>query len=343
MSSTSCGRGQSLNETGESTAELPESWVRGCSFLGTQNAILGGAMSWLSEHGLVSAISAAGGFGVIACGGMPADLLRQEIRATQARTSRPFGVNLITMHPELSELVQVVLEERVGHCVLAGGLPDRETIDTLKSGGVKVMLFAPSLALAKRLIQRGADALIIEGHEAGGHVGAVATSVLVQEILHQVTAVPVFVAGGIANGAMVAGLVAMGAAGCQLGTRFVCATECVAHENFKQAFIRANSRDAIVTAQFDPILPVIPVRALVNKGTTLFNQLQLQLIEEVRAGHKLRKDAQMELEHFWVGALRRAAIEGDVENGSVMAGQSVGLVKTIQPVAEIIKELVSHL
>ncbi|MEO5364106.1 MAG: nitronate monooxygenase [Magnetococcus sp. DMHC-8] len=300
-------------------------------------------MSWLSERQLVSAISNAGGFGVLAGGGMPVDLLRQEIRATRERTSAPFGVNLITMHPELVALVRMVVEEGVGHCILAGGLPEQETLTALKDGGVKVVVFAPSLALAQRLIRRGADALIIEGHEAGGHVGPVATGVLMQEILHQVETVPVFVAGGIANGKMVASVVGMGAAGCQLGTRFVCATECIAHDNFKQAFIRAQSRDAVVTAQFDPILPVIPVRALANKGTALFNQKQWQLIEEVRAGRKERKEAQLELEHFWVGALRRAAIEGDVEQGSVMAGQSVGLVKSLQPVSDIINELVSCL
>lgn len=300
-------------------------------------------MSWLSEHHLVSAISEAGGFGVLACGGMPPALLRQEIRDTQAHTTKPFGVNLITMHPQLSELVQVVRDEQVGHCVLAGGLPSQETITTLKEGGIKVILFAPSLALAKRLIRRGADALIIEGHEAGGHVGPVSTNILIQEILCQIDEVPVFVAGGIANGAMVANMIAMGAAGCQLGTRFVCATECVAHDNFKQAFIRAHARDAVVTAPLDPLLPVIPVRALANKGTALFNQRQRELIEEIRSGQKSRKDAQLELEHFWVGALRRAAIEGDVEYGSVMAGQSVGLVKSIQPAAEIIADLVSRL
>lgn len=322
---------------------LPGSWTRGCDFLGTRYAIMGGAMSWLSEHRLVSAISSAGGFGVLACGGMSAPLLRQEIRATQAQTNFPFGVNLITLHPQLSELVQVVLEEGVGHCVLAGGLPSQETITALKNGGVKVMLFAPSAALAQRLIQRGADALIIEGHEAGGHVGPVSTSVLVQEILHTISQVPIFVAGGISNGSMVASLVGMGAAGCQLGTRFVCATECIAHANFKKAFIQAQSRDAVVTTQFDPILPVIPVRALANKGTALFNQQQWKLIEEVRSGQKERKVAQLELEQFWSGALRRAAIEGDIEYGSVMAGQSVGMVKSIQPIAEIIQELVSHL
>ncbi|MBF0161155.1 MAG: nitronate monooxygenase [Magnetococcales bacterium] len=322
---------------------VSESWSKGCALLGVRHAILGGAMSWLSERNLVAAISNAGGFGVLAGGGMPVDLLRQEIHATRAATRQPFGVNLITMHPDLPELVRMVVEEQVGHCILAGGVPEQETVTALKDGGVKVIVFAPSLALGQRLIRRGADALIIEGHEAGGHVGPVSTGVLVQEILHHVESVPVFVAGGIANGAMVAAMVAMGAAGCQVGTRFVCATECIAHANFKQAFIRAQSRDAVVTAQFDPILPVIPVRALSNKGTALFNQKQWQLIEEVRSGRQERKEAQLELERFWVGALRRAAIEGDVEYGSVMAGQSVGLVKSIQPAQEIIDELVSQL
>ncbi len=300
-------------------------------------------MAWLSEHNLVSAISRAGGFGVLASGSMPPELLRQEIQATRRRTTNPFGVNLITMNPQLPELVRVVIDEQVSHCVLAGGLPDQPTIDALKQAGIKVILFAPSLALGKRLIKRGADALIIEGHEAGGHVGPVTTSVLVQEILPHLTEVPVFAAGGIANGTMVAGLVAMGAAGCQLGTRFVVAHECIAHTNFKNAFLRAQSRDAQVTAQFDPVLPVIPVRALVNKGTQNFNSLQLQLIQEVKAGTKDRKTAQLELEHFWVGALKRAAIDGDIEQGSVMAGQSVGLVNSTQSVTDIMTELTSML
>ncbi|MBF0138717.1 MAG: nitronate monooxygenase [Magnetococcales bacterium] len=322
---------------------LPASWIRGSQFLGTRYPILGGAMAWLSEHNLVSAISQAGGFGILASGNMPPEKLRQEIQLTRTRTSHPFGVNLITMNPELPELVRVVTEEKVSHCVLAGGLPDQPTIDALKQANIRVILFAPSLPLAKRLLKRGADALIVEGHEAGGHVGPVSTAVLIQEILPHVTEVPVFAAGGIASGAMVAGLVAMGAAGCQLGTRFVVAHECVAHAHFKNAFLRAQARDAQVTAQFDPILPVIPVRALVNKGTQSFNALQLQLIQEVKAGSKDKKTAQLELEHFWVGALKRAAIDGDVDNGSVMAGQSVGLVHTTQSVAEIMEELTALL
>ncbi|MBF0158393.1 MAG: nitronate monooxygenase [Magnetococcales bacterium] len=322
---------------------MQQSWLRGTSFLGSRYAILGGAMSWLSEHRLVAAISNAGGFGVLAAGNLPADQLQHEIRATRQQTDQPFAVNLITLHPDLATLVRIVIEEKVGYCVLAGGIPDQETLRTLKEAGIKVMTFAPSVAVAQRLVRRGVDALIIEGHEAGGHVGPVATSVLAQEILPQIREVPVFVAGGIAHGAMVASLVAMGAAGCQLGTRFVCTHECKAHEQFKRMFIRAQARDATVTVQFDPVLPVIPVRALANKATEAFNKLQWQLVTEIKAGQKERRDAILELEHFWVGALRRAAIDGDVEQGSVMAGQSVGLVNRIQSVAEVIDELVSEI
>ncbi|MBF0371291.1 MAG: nitronate monooxygenase [Magnetococcales bacterium] len=320
-----------------------ESWERGTNFLGTRYAILGGAMSWLSESRLVSAISEAGGFGVIASGNMPPELFRKEIQKTRELTDKPFGVNLITMNPELPELVQVTLDEKVGHCVLAGGVPDPGSVKKLKDAGIKVILFAPSLAFAKRLVRRGADALVIEGNEAGGHVGPVATGVLVQEILHGIEGVPVFVAGGIANGKMVASLVGLGAAGCQLGTRFVCTDECIAHEKFKKAFIRAQSREAVVTAQFDPALPVIPVRALVNKGTEAFNKLQLEMVAEVKSGRMERHAAQLELEKFWVGALKKAAIDGDIENGSVMAGQSVGLIKSVQPVSEVMADLVSWL
>lgn len=320
---------------------LYESWVRGSTFLGTRYPILGGAMSWLSEHRLVSAISNAGGFGVIASGNMPAEALRNEIRLTRAATPLPFAVNLITLNPEIPALVQVVLEERVSHCVLAGGIPDPSTISALKDAGVLVISFSPSISLAKRLVRRGVDAIVIEGHEAGGHVGPVSTSVLAQEILPAVREVPVFVAGGIATGAMVDSMIRLGAAGCQVGTRFVCTDECIAHGNFKQAFLRAQARDALVTAQFDPALPVIPVRALVNKSTSQFNQMQLELIARVKDGSLERHAAVLELEKFWVGALRKAAIDGDVEYGSVMAGQSVGLVDRIQPTAEVVQDLVS--
>lgn len=326
----------------DAQAQLSSLWSRGRDFLGTEVAILGGAMSWVSERHLVAAISNAGGFGVIACGSMSPDLLDAEIKGTLALTAKPFGVNLITMHPQLDALIDVCLANKVSHVVLAGGLPSGASIKRAKDGGAKVICFAPAVVLAKKLVRSGADALVIEGSEAGGHIGPVATSVLAQEILPVIRDVPVFVAGGIGRGEAIVSYLEMGAAGVQLGTRFVCATECIAHENFKKAFLKANARDAMPTVQLDARFPVIPVRALVNKGTDLFMETQRVVIERFNKGELDQKEAQLEIEHFWAGALRRAVIDGDVENGSVMAGQSVGLVTQEQPTVDIIKELVDQ-
>jgi len=326
----------------EGLQTLNNAWQRGRDFLGTEYAILGGAMSWVSERNLVSAISNAGGFGVIACGAMTTDLLDTEIKATKALTDKPFGVNLITMHPDLDKLVDICLDNSVGHVVLAGGLPSKDTIAKLKEGGAKTICFTPTLALGKKLVRSGVDALVIEGMEAGGHIGPVSTSVLTQEILPNITDVPIFVAGGIARGEAMANYLQMGAAGCQLGTRFVCADECIAHPNFKRAFIRANARDAVTTVQVDPQFPVIPVRALNNEGSKKFIETQHEVIAKYKSGEMDLATAQLEIEHYWAGALRRAVIDGDVENGSVMAGQSVGMVKKEQPTAEILQELVSQ-
>jgi enoyl-[acyl-carrier protein] reductase II len=316
---------------------------RGADFLGADVAIMGGAMSWVSERNLVSAISNAGGFGVIACGAMTPELLDTEIAETKKRTAKPFGVNLITMHPQLSELIDVCGKHNVGHVVLAGGLPPGGALDRIKTSGAKVICFAPALALAKKLLRSGMDALVIEGMEAGGHIGPVSTSVLAQEILPEIAAdIPVFVAGGIGRGEAMAGYLEMGAAGVQLGTRFVCATECIAHPNFKKAFIRASARDAITSVQIDPRLPVIPVRALKNKETEAFAAKQREVANRLDSGEIEMAEAQLQIEHYWAGALRRAVIDGDVETGSIMAGQSVGMVKDERPVADIIATLMDE-
>lgn len=316
---------------------------RGTDFLGCEQAIMCGAMSWVSERNLVSAISNAGGFGVIACGAMTPELLDTEIAATKALTSKPFGVNLITMHPMLFDLIAVCAKHRVSHVVLAGGLPPKGSLEAIKEMGAKVVCFAPALTLAKKFIRSGVDALVIEGSEAGGHIGPVATSVLAQEILPEVAEqVPVFAAGGIARGELIASYLEMGASGVQLGTRFVCANESIAHPDFKKAFIRANARDAVASVQIDPRLPVIPVRALKNKGTEEFTAKQIQVANMLDRGEVDMNAAQLEIEHFWAGALRRAVIEGDVENGSIMAGQSVGMVTKEEPVAEIIATLIAE-
>jgi len=328
---------------GVGRARLAELMKRGTDFLGCDHAILGGAMSWVSERNLVSAISNAGGFGVIACGAMNPELLDREITETRARTSRPFGVNLITMHPQLSDLIDVCAKHEVTHVVLAGGLPPGGAIDRIKGNGAKLIAFAPALALAKKLMRSGADALVIEGMEAGGHIGPVSTSVLAQEILPHVSHdMPVFVAGGIGRGEAIAAYLEMGAVGVQLGTRFVCATESIAHPNFKKAFIRASARDAIPSVQIDPRLPVIPVRALKNREMENFAAKQREVAQQLDDGSIEMAEAQLQIEHYWAGALRRAVIDGDVESGSVMAGQSVGMVSREEPVAEIIAELVDE-
>jgi enoyl-[acyl-carrier protein] reductase II len=321
---------------------LNKLWQKGCDFLGTEYAILGGAMSWLSERNLVSALSNAGGFGVIACGGMTPELLDIEITETAKMTDKPFGVNLITMHPQLEELIDICLKHKVTHVVLAGGIPAKASITRIKEGGVKVICFAPALIMAKKLIRSGADAIVIEGSEAGGHIGPVSTSVLAQEILPHIKEIPIFVAGGIGRGESMVSYLEMGAAGCQFGTIFVCTDECVAHENFKKSFIRGNARDAVISVQLDPRFPVIPVRALKNSASEDFMVMQREVITKYQAEDLDMKEAQLEIEHYWVGALKAAAIDGDMDRGSIMAGQSVGMVKEIKPVGDVIGELVAQ-
>jgi enoyl-[acyl-carrier protein] reductase II len=274
---------------------------------------------------------------------MNPELLDTEIAETKTRTKRPFGVNLITIHPQLSELIDVCVKHEVGHVVLAGGLPPGWAMEKVKASGAKLMAFSPALSLAKKLMRSGIDALVIEGMEAGGHIGPVSTSVLAQEILPHVSHdIPVFVAGGIGRGEAIAAYLEMGAVGVQLGTRFVCANECIAHPNFKKAFIRASARDAIPSVQIDPRLPVIPVRALKNREMENFAAKQREVAQLLDEQKVEMAEAQLQIEHYWAGALRRAVIDGDIESGSVMAGQSVGMVTREEPVADIIRELVDE-
>lgn len=317
-------------------------WEPGRRLLGVDRAIMGGAMTWVSERNFVAAVAAAGGFGVIACGAMNPDQLDDEITGTRGLTDRPFGVNLIVMHPDLDRLIDVCIARAVTHIVLAGGLPQAATVRRIREAGLRVLAFAPALAIARRLVRGGIDGIVIEGMEAGGHIGPVSTSVLAQETLPHVDGVPVFVAGGIGRGEAIASYLRMGAAGVQLGTRFVCARESVAHDNFKKAFLRASARDAQPSRQLDSRFPVIPVRAIVNDGVKNFTEKQREVIARHDCGEIDHAAAQLEIEHFWAGALRRAVIEGDVKNGSLMAGQSVGMVTSEQSMADIMDELVEQ-
>ena len=313
-------------------ARLDRLWSRGTAFLGCPIAIMGGAMSWVSERHLVSALSNAGGFGVIACGAMSPALLEAEIAATQALTDRPFGVNLITLHPQLDDLIGVCLAAGVGHIVLAGGIPPGAAVRAVKDSGKKLICFTPALVLAKRLIRSGADALVIEGSEAGGHIGPVSLNVLAQEILPHVEEIPVFVAGGLEPRRCDPCLSRNGRIG---GAGSAPASPPPPRASptpiSKQAFIRANARDALPSVQLDARFPIIPVRGLANQGTRHFREHQLETIRRFEAGELTKETAQLSIEHFWAGALRR---RGDRRRcrarAPVMAGQSVGMV-TVDP------------
>ena len=299
-----------------------------------------GAMTWVSDYKLISALGNAGGFGLLAGGNAPVDVLEKEIIATREYTDAPFGVNLITIAPVYKDQLQLVCDMKCKLVMFAGSIPKDTEIQQVKDTGAKVICFAPTAPLAHRLIKIGADALMIEGAEAGGHIGPVSLSVLLQQILFEIDNTPVFVAGGIATGRMMAHLLMMGAAGIQMGTRFVMSEECKAHSKFKAVFKKANARDAVATPQFDSRLPVIPVRALKNKGSIEFSKLQIDLMNKLENKLIDQQQAQYEVENFWVGALRDAVIDGNVQRGSLMAGQSVGLVDKIKPIQGIIDEMV---
>jgi enoyl-[acyl-carrier protein] reductase II len=319
-------------------------WKRGTEFLGCQYGILCGAMAWISDHKLVSSISNAGGFGVLAGGSLSPEAFKNEIQKTKKLTSNPFGVNIITFHPQIDILLNICAEEKVTHVFLGGGIPSRKILTFLKKHDIRILCFSPTLAIGQRLIQMGADALIIEGNEAGGHVGSVSTSVLAQEILpHLSDQVPVFIAGGIGCGSIIVSYLEMGASGCQLGTRFVCSKESIAHDKFKESFIKANSRDAVITQQLDMRFPILPVRVIMNNAVTKFMEIQIQSIDQFNQKKITKKEAQMQIEYFWSGALKRAVINGDVENGSLMAGQSVGMVKNIDSCSTIINSLINEM
>ena len=319
---------------------LKELMHRGTEFLGCDVAILGGAMSWVSERHLVAAISNAGGFGVIACGAMSPELLDNEIAETKTLTDRPFGVNLITMHPQLCELIEICARHGVGHVVLAGGLPPGGAIERIKASGAKLVCFAPALALAKKLMRSGVDALVIEGMEAGGHIGPVSTCVLAQEILPVVAQAHSGVRRrrhrprrgdrGLSRDGR-----GRGPARHALRLRD---RKHRASQFQKGLHSRVGAR-CDPSVQIDPRLPVIPVRALKNREMENFAAKQREVAQRLDEGEIEMAEAQLQIEHYWAGALRRAVIDGDIETGSVMAGQSVGMVSREEPVAAIIQEL----
>ncbi|MFC2128606.1 NAD(P)H-dependent flavin oxidoreductase [Bacteroidota bacterium] len=316
-------------------------WERGQKFLGVKYPIISGGMTWISNFELAKAVSDNGAFPVLAAGNMPLDEFEKEVDKCVEGINKPFAVNLITIAPNVHMHLEILKSKNVDFVVFAGGFPKKQDISMMKNCGKKVMAFASTESIANILIDSGVDALILEGSEAGGHIGHVSLIVLLQQVLFKFRDFPVFVAGGIATGEMIAHLLLMGAYGVQLGTKFVMSEECTAHENFKKSFIKAKARQAISTPQYSSDLPVVAVRALKNKAMSDFGDIQLDLLKKLEKNLITRIDAQYEVEKFWVGSLRDAVINGDVEKGSLMAGQSVGLVNKIQPLSEIINELVN--
>ena len=277
----------------------------------------------MATHELAAPVSEAGALGVIGAGHMPPDALRAEIRATKERTTRPFGVNIMLRSPFVREVMQVVIDERVPVITTGAGNP-AEYIPALKAVGTKVIPVVASVALAKRLERSGVDALIAEGTESGGHVGEVSTMCLIPQVVDAVK-IPVIAAGGIADARGVAAAFCLGAAGAQIGTRFVMSTECIAHEHYKQAILKAKERSTVLTG----VSTGHPVRVLENALTREFAALERQ------------QASVEELDQLGAGKLRLAAREGDVQRGSVMAGQIAGMLQDIKPVNEIVAELVA--
>lgn len=316
-------------------------WEKGRKFLGVEYPIISGAMTWISDYDLVKAVSDNGAFPVLAGGNMPPELFEKELNKCIENIKNPFAVNLITIAPNFMEHLNICKNKDVKFVVFAGGFPKSREVEAIKSSGKKTMAFASTESIAKMMIDHGVDGLILEGSEAGGHIGHVSLIVLLQQVLFEFDQFPVFVAGGIGTGRMIAHLLLMGASGVQLGTRFVMSDECTAHPKFKEAFKRAKARTAISTPQYSTKLPVVAVRALNNKAMDNFGKLQFELLEKLENKDISRIDAQYEVEAFWAGTLRNAVVDGDIENGSLMAGQSVGLAKKVQPLKEIINELVS--
>ena len=293
-----------------------------CDRIGIEYPIFQGGMAWVSEHVLAAAVSNAGGLGIISAMNAPGEYLRKEIRACREMTDRPFGVNVMLMSPHAPEVAKVILEEKVPVVTTGAGLPGVYMKEWVPAG-IKVVPVVPSVAIAKRVAREGATAVIAEGCESGGHVGELTTMALVPQVVDAVD-VPVLAAGGIADGRGIAAAFMLGARGVQVGTRFLCANECQVHPNYKKKILAARDIDTVVTGK----RLGHPVRCLKNPFARSFGQMEYD-----------SSITNEEIEAFGAGSLRKAAVEGDMENGSIMAGQIAALVKEEQPAAQIIREM----
>ncbi len=293
--------------------------------LGVQYPALQGGMAWVAESTLAAAVSNAGGVGLIAGGSAPAEVIREEIRKAKALTDKPFGVNIMLMSPNTEELAKIVVEEGVAVVTTGAGNPGKY-MEAWKAAGIKVIPVVPSVNLAKRMERAGADAVIAEGCESGGHIGQTTTMCLVPQVVDAVS-IPVIAAGGIADGRGLAAAMMLGAEGVQMGTVFLASEECQIHENYKELVLKAKDTDSAVTGQ---ICGGAAVRQIKNRYTK-------KVIEQERGGATFEQ-----IENLTIGSLRRAVKDGDLENGSFMAGQIAGMVNELRPCEKILRDIFSE-
>ncbi len=296
--------------------------TRICKLLNIKYPIIQGGMAWVATHELAVAVSEAGGLGIIAAGNAPPEVVRDEIKKARRLTDKPFGVNIMLMSPFAEDIVGIICEERVPVVTTGAGNPAK-FIKRFKEYGVKVIPVVPTVSLARRLEREGVDALIVEGTEAGGHIGELTTMALVPQVV-DATNIPVIAAGGIGDGRGFLAALSLGSEGVQLGTRFVCSTECISHSNFKEMIVKAKDRETTVTGRTTGY----PVRVLRNRFTREYLELEKEGISFE------------ELERLGAGRLKLAVIDGDITRGSVMAGQISGLIKDIKPCKNIIEDII---
>ncbi len=295
-----------------------------CDLLGIEKPVFQGGMAWIADASLASAVSEAGGLGIIAAMNADANWLRDQIHELRARTDKPFCVNVMLMSPFADEVAQVVIDERVPVVVTGAGNPAKY-MKAWNEAGIKVIPVVASVALARLVARRGATAVVAEGTESGGHIGETSTMALVPQVVDAVH-VPVIAAGGIADGRGLAAALALGACGVQVGTCLLASTECPIHENYKAALLKARDSDTIVTGRIGGT----PVRVLKNR-------MSREYVRQEKAGAD-----KMALERFTLGSLRKAVFDGDTESGSLMAGQAAGLLHEVRPVEEIFAAMVSE-
>lgn len=295
-----------------------------CEILNIKYPIIQGGMAWVATAELAAGVSNAGGLGIIAAGNAPKEVIKEQIIKCRKLTDKPFGVNVMLLSPFVDEIMDLIIEEKVEVITTGAGNPAKY-MDRLKEVNTKVIPVVPTIALAKRMEKYGADAVIVEGTEAGGHIGELTTIVLTPQVVNNVN-IPVIAAGGIADGKGLAAALCLGASGAQIGTRFICSDECTAHENYKQLILKSKDRDAIVTG-----------RSTGHPVRTLKNKLAKDILNMEKEGAN-----PLDIDKRGIGSLRAAVVDGDVDNGSFMAGQIASYINDVKPCKQIIEDIMNE-